>query len=85
MEQALLAESNTRFRQAADTPAMTSLFPHLGRDGMSEGAEQILAGTFQPPDTIIIGQSNGLTKWHVPVLHAYALGSLGRGFRDRMG
>jgi hypothetical protein len=52
MERALLAESNVRFRQVSDTPAMTSLFPHLGLYGISEEAEQILAGTFQPPTTL---------------------------------
>jgi Reverse transcriptase (RNA-dependent DNA polymerase) len=52
MEQALLAESNVQFRQASDTPAMTALFPHLGLYGISEDADQILAGTFQPPATL---------------------------------
>jgi Reverse transcriptase (RNA-dependent DNA polymerase) len=52
MEQALLSESNTRFRQASETPAMTTLFPHLGLYGISEAADQILAGTFQPPETL---------------------------------
>jgi hypothetical protein len=52
MEQALLAESNTRFRQASDTPSMTSLFPHLGRYGISKDADQILDGTFQPPEAL---------------------------------
>jgi hypothetical protein len=51
MEQALLTESNLRFRQASATPALTSLLPHLGLYGISEDADQILAGTFQPPAT----------------------------------
>jgi hypothetical protein len=51
-EQAFLTESLARFRQADDTPALTALYPYLGRFGLTEDAERILSGTFNPPDTI---------------------------------
>jgi Reverse transcriptase (RNA-dependent DNA polymerase) len=51
-EQAFLSESSTRFRQADVTPALTTLYPALGRYGLTNESASILDGTFLPPDTI---------------------------------
>jgi Reverse transcriptase (RNA-dependent DNA polymerase) len=51
-EQAFLDESSARFRQADSTPALTSLFPYLGRFGLTEDSERILNGTFVPPSGV---------------------------------
>jgi hypothetical protein len=51
-EQAFLQESSARFRQANNTPALTSLFPYLGRFGLSDDSDRILNGTFLPPESV---------------------------------
>jgi hypothetical protein len=51
-ESAFLAESSSRFRQASTTPALTTLFPSLGRFGLMEESEQILNGSFVPPASV---------------------------------
>jgi hypothetical protein len=48
-EAAFLGESNVRFRQAGDTPALTTLLHDLGTLGITEKSDQILSGTYSPP------------------------------------
>ncbi len=51
-ETAFLQESSARFRQASNTPALTTLFPSLGPYGLTAAADRILNGTFEPPNNV---------------------------------
>ena len=53
IEQACIEENRRRFTQCTDTPFFTtSLYQEVGPLGIGPAAEQILAGTYQPPKDI---------------------------------
>ena len=66
VEQAILTANDNKYRQTNDTPPMTTLFPILGRFGITPAAHQILNGTFQSPPHLDIYTKKLLKELAMP-------------------